>query len=358
MHTKISHFKKRFSFLFISLLTLGAVFSFTFIAYAVSYSGFAWGGTQGPNGASDAYQGIGWISANSDDVEGGAFAYNLEIPLTPGTLSGYMWSPYYGWLGFNEGDTAGCTPPLPPARRNADDTLSGGARFLAIRDALSSGNSGGYDGCVSLSGNNYGVSVNADGTLSGYMWSSDLGYINMEGVSPFGGVPPIGIPNPPTITILTPSAGRNIDNDIDFSFVATDPDGDDIQYLIDWNNDGSVDETSPTLSSGTAYMSDRMWNSEGTYTVRAQTRDEGGLLSPWATEDISIANPSAGSCSGTFPNATLCSGSDTGFGGTLSSTLVGYGGCNANVKCQYQCNSGYLRQGNTCVDPGGGPLPQ
>lgn len=49
--------------------------------------------------------------------------------------------------------------------------------------------------------------------------------------------------------------------------------------------------------------------------------------------------------SGTY---SVCSGSDTGLMVSVDWTLVSYGGCSA-TKCQYQCNSGFMPSGSTCV---------
>lgn len=102
-------------------------------------------------------------------------------------------------------------------------------------------------------------------------------------------------PNPPRINGSfngTTEITRNIAES--FSFQATDPDGDDIRYLIDWNMDGEVDMRRPAGSggdwttSGTAIYQSHSWGTAGTYTFRAKTRDEYGLDSDWTEHTVVI----------------------------------------------------------------------
>lgn len=178
--------------------------------------GFAWGGnevadTNGAavpnNGVLDGDEsGLGWISFNDTDTKpfcdadsnnfidvacGGNNTttvwrnYGVSIPAS-GDLSGYAWSEHYGWISFNGADLAGCAPALSQATRTGS-SITGGARILSIKTAMTTGNAGGFDGCISLSGvatdgSPYGVAV-AGTNLSGYAWSSDLGWIDMSGAS-------------------------------------------------------------------------------------------------------------------------------------------------------------------------------
>lgn len=166
-------------------LILAFVVAFLFAQTSVlaglseSGRGFAWGGTSSTN---NAYQGMGWISLNNLS-DGTGTSYGVHIPFSNGNLSGYAWSEHYGWISFNGGDLAGCSPALGQAAR-AGNAITGGARILAMRDAGS--NAGGFDGCISLAGTGYGVTISGSASpyaLSGYAWSSDLGWINFSGAS-------------------------------------------------------------------------------------------------------------------------------------------------------------------------------
>lgn len=131
-------------------------------------------------------------------------------------------------------------------------------------------------------------------------------------------VDPNNPPNPPTIngslsgtTELVPGQ-RN-----DFAFKANDPDGDQIRYLIDWNMDGLVDIRLPSVSEGTWINSGTKltaknpeWDTVGTYTFQARTRDQNGLDSAWTTHTVIVkedvtTTPLTVSCSGDTDPATV-----------------------------------------------------
>lgn len=164
---------------------LGAVivsgsFQFTpaFADLSESMRGFAWGGSFSNDAA---YQGLGWLSLNNLS-DGTGIDYGVHVPSRDGTVSGQAWSEHYGWLSFEAADLSGCNPALSAATR-LGTTITGGARILAIRDE--GGNAGGFDGCVSLAGAGYGLNINGSAspyTLSGYAWSSDLGWLDFTGV--------------------------------------------------------------------------------------------------------------------------------------------------------------------------------
>jgi len=85
------------------------------------------------------------------------------------------------------------------------------------------------------------------------------------------------LPNIPTID--GPVMGKpNIE--YDFTFKATDPDGDDVRYLIDWGDDTSdVTEYNP---SGTDVIASHTWSTKGTYEITAKAMDIFGLIGPEA----------------------------------------------------------------------------
>lgn len=141
-------------------------------------SGYAWGGGATTNGS--GYGGMGWISFNNL-TDGSATDYGVNIPTTDGSLSGYAWSENYGWVSFNGADLATCAPSLSQATRTGGN-ITGGARILGIKDTVAAGNAGGFDGCISLSGSGYGVTISGN-SLSGYAWSSDLGWIDFTNVT-------------------------------------------------------------------------------------------------------------------------------------------------------------------------------
>lgn len=154
---------------FIGIIAIGLTSS---LAHAAAPLGWLWGGTPDNTGA---YQGAGWISLNGSNSGSGGGSYGVTIPSGNGNLSGYAWSPYYGWLSFNQSDLAGCPSGTCVATRSGS-TFTGWAKFLALSGV------GGMNGWVSLSGPGYGI-----GTGNSYGWSSDLGWIDLSGLaSPAG----------------------------------------------------------------------------------------------------------------------------------------------------------------------------
>lgn len=103
----------------------------------------------------------------------------------------------------------------------------------------------------------------------------------------FTGVAANKAPNPPTITNVTvaPAGSSSV-----FSFKATDPDGDNLRYEIDWDKNSTVDAYAPssgTVTSGTARNGSRTWAAAGTYTFQARTYAN-GQSSTWTTHTVTI----------------------------------------------------------------------
>jgi len=143
-----------------------------------SGQGWLWGGGAGPNDGTNTN--VGWISMNNTN-QGGATNYGVNIPTGNGDVTGYAWSENIGWISFNAADTAGCPQNPCGAVRVVGNNIKGWARILGIKDALAAGNSGGWQGWISLSGPQYGVKINTDNTaLSGYGWSDELGWIDFS----------------------------------------------------------------------------------------------------------------------------------------------------------------------------------
>ncbi len=99
---------------------------------------------------------------------------------------------------------------------------------------------------------------------------------------------------PTTPTLSIPSASSCVVGEsTTISMSATDPDGDNLHYLIDWNDDGSTDQIVPSsgyVPSGSTQSASRTFASTGSKTVRVRAQDEGGALSPWATLTFSCAS--------------------------------------------------------------------
>lgn len=176
---------------------------------------------------------VGWISLNC--AEGGAgntdicgmADYQVRINESTGVLSGYAWTDTLGWITFNRSDTG--VPPEAPYNGaesyiahydSATKEFSGWARvynpsgwdgWIKLDDAGWTGMSvtdadrldgwawGGsvigwitfQDGCAF----DYGVHIDpATGDFSGYAWSSNVGWIDVDPAPDFTTYPGVGYP--------------------------------------------------------------------------------------------------------------------------------------------------------------------
>lgn len=80
---------------------------------------------------------------------------------------------------------------------------------------------------------------------------------------------------------IGPSSGF-IGESLTFSTNTIDPDGDQIKYGWDWDGDGSVDEWSDLIVSGTPDDRSHFWTSQGTYDIAVKSIDELNEESGWS----------------------------------------------------------------------------
>jgi hypothetical protein len=74
----------------------------------------------------------------------------------------------------------------------------------------------------------------------------------------------------------------------EYTFVATDPDTDDIaEYIINWGDGPDETLTGPFVS-GSPAITSHTWSSQDTYTVRAKAKDINGLESDWGTLEVTM----------------------------------------------------------------------
>lgn len=117
---------------------------------------------------------IGWISMSGT-------GYGLFMDST-GTVNGYAWSDNIGWVSANANDIGNCAPGA--TSRVASGMWSGWLRAVAGGGAQS----GGWDGCISMSGSGYGVSFDPTtgkfGQTSKFAWGSDVvGWVDFSQVT-------------------------------------------------------------------------------------------------------------------------------------------------------------------------------
>jgi agmatine/peptidylarginine deiminase len=86
--------------------------------------------------------------------------------------------------------------------------------------------------------------------------------------------------------ILGPTEG-NINQELEFSFKATDPDNDELYYFIDWG-DGSLEEWIGPISSGEEIYQKHTWITDANYSIQAKVKDTFGFESEWETFNVNI----------------------------------------------------------------------
>jgi hypothetical protein len=156
---------------------------------------------------------------------------------------------------------------------------------------------------------------------------------------------------PPGNPIISGPASGNQNALLTFSVTATDPDGDSIRYLFDWNNDGIGDEWSGGggwVASGTLQSLAHTWITPGTYTFQAKTQDSQGNYSAWAQKTVTInafVNGACGVASTSVSGIDLSAAPSSGLCNAGSATVVsgtgpwtwncnGIGSGSTNVSCQ------------------------
>jgi len=91
---------------------------------------------------------------------------------------------------------------------------------------------------------------------------------------------------PPNIpTINGPNSGR-IGLHYEYKFLSTDPNGNDIWYIVDWD-DGNIEEFGP-YHSGEEASEIHYWAKSDSFTIKAKTKDVFGNESDWETFDITM----------------------------------------------------------------------
>ena len=87
--------------------------------------------------------------------------------------------------------------------------------------------------------------------------------------------------HPPNTPTITGEINGSVRTSYDYTITATDPDTDDVKYIIDWGDDTST--TTGFNESGEEVTVSHTWNRKGTYTVRVKAIDEEDAESEWGT---------------------------------------------------------------------------
>ena len=92
-------------------------------------------------------------------------------------------------------------------------------------------------------------------------------------------------------TIEGPREGKP-GNSYIYSFTSSDPNGDDIEYYVDWGDGYNTNWIGPYASGDTA-LRDHSWDGSETYQIKAKTRDIYGKESDWSYYDVIIPRDKA-----------------------------------------------------------------
>jgi len=92
--------------------------------------------------------------------------------------------------------------------------------------------------------------------------------------------------NPPTIPDIDGPANGKAGTEYDYTFVSTDPDGDQIKYIIDWGDDTT--DTTEFYNSGVDVTVSHTWSEQGDYILKAKAVDEYDGESDWGTLEVTM----------------------------------------------------------------------
>ena len=91
---------------------------------------------------------------------------------------------------------------------------------------------------------------------------------------------------PPNTPTITGEQNGNAGTEYAYDFTATDSDGDDVNYYIDWG-DGDTEWTEFFASGSTIKVSHK-WTEQGNYLITAQSQDTNFLFSGLGTLEITM----------------------------------------------------------------------
>ena len=92
---------------------------------------------------------------------------------------------------------------------------------------------------------------------------------------------------PPNAPIINGETKGKAGIEYEYTFLSIDPEGDDINYIIDWCSCGDTITIGPYLS-GEEAKATYIWDEQGTYIIKAKAKDIHGAESDWATLEVSV----------------------------------------------------------------------
>ena len=92
---------------------------------------------------------------------------------------------------------------------------------------------------------------------------------------------------PPDRPIIRGKTSGKIGEEYNYTFITTDPDGDEVYYYIDWGDNTSSGWIGP-YSSGVAVIQAHKWITQNTYIIRAKAKDVNGEESDWGYLEVTM----------------------------------------------------------------------
>jgi len=125
--------------------------------------------------------------------------------------------------------------------------------------------------------------LGTDGTVYVGSWfideqGKDLGYLHAFGMAP---------DEPPSEPTITGAEQGKIKQSYEYVVGATDPDGDNVSFYIDWGDRSTTGWLGP-YDSGQEVTQSHTWSKKGTYAVMVMARDGHGLQSDWTTLPVTM----------------------------------------------------------------------
>jgi CubicO group peptidase (beta-lactamase class C family) len=93
--------------------------------------------------------------------------------------------------------------------------------------------------------------------------------------------------NKPTSPTIHGSTDGNVEQSYSYTVNATDPNGDDVYYFIDWGDNTTSSWIGP-YSSGEVITESHTWSEKGKYTIQAKAKDNDDWESDWATLTVTM----------------------------------------------------------------------
>jgi len=88
-------------------------------------------------------------------------------------------------------------------------------------------------------------------------------------------------PSKPNLNSVEDKCTGETGDTFTFNFDATDPEGENVKYYVDWDDGTNTDWTS-SYPSGQKASASHSWSRKGSYTIRVKAKDESGVESCWS----------------------------------------------------------------------------